>query len=139
MSTHPLFDPDFIRRVVDAWAAEQAGRLGAEQRLALDAERPDWRAQATRLIAEGLLAYVAVEMVVPDLAIAGSTGQHVADDDELAARLGAHLRDFVDYRGEPKALDEIRSQIGEPACGAHEHETHPDRAFITDRPADRPT
>jgi len=128
-----------MRRLVDAWAAEQAGMLGAEQRLALDAEQPGWRAQATQLIAEGLLAYVAVEMVVPDLAIAGSNGQHVADDDELAARLGAHLRDFVDYRGELQALREIQAQVAEPACdSSYEHETHPDRAFITDRPADRP-
>jgi hypothetical protein len=91
------------------------------------------------LIAEGLLAYVAVEMVVPDLAIAASSGQHRADDDALAARLGAHLRDFVDYRGELQALSELQAQIPAPACGADEHETHPDRAIITDRPADRPT
>jgi hypothetical protein len=138
MSTQPPSEPLFIRRVVDAWAAEQAGMLGAEQRLALDSEQPDWRSQATRLIAEGLLAYVAVEMVVPDLAIAASSGQHRADDDALAARLGAHLRDFVDYRGELQALSELQAQIPAPACGAHEHETHPDRAIITDRPADRP-
>jgi hypothetical protein len=118
MSTHPPSDPDFIRRVVDAWAAEQAGTLGAEERVALDLEQPEWRAQATRLIAEGLLAYVAVEMVVPDLAIANSNGQHGVDDAELAARLGAHLRDFVDYRRE---LETLGKRQGQDHGGDHPH------------------
>jgi len=61
--------------------------------------------QAAALIAEGLLAYVAVEMVAPDLAIARGSGQPAAGDDgELTARLGAHMRDFVDYRAELEAL-----------------------------------
>lgn len=97
---------DGIRRVVDAWVAEQAGTLDEGSRLALEQDHPDWRAQATRLIAEGLLAYVAVEMVAPDLAIASGNGQHGADDAELTARLGAHMRDFVDYRGEFEALSQ---------------------------------
>lgn len=96
-------------RLVDAWVAEQAGTLGTAERAALDAERPDWRAEATRLIAEGLLAYVAVEMVAPDLAVAAAAGapEH-ADDTELSVRLGAHLRDFVDYRDE---LDQLRGLV----------------------------
>ena len=118
MSTHLPCDPDFIRRVVDAWAAEQAGTLDAEERVALDLEQPEWRAQATRLIAEGLLAYVAVEMVVPDLAIANSNGQHGVDDAELAARLGAHLRDFVDYRCE---LETLGMRQGQDHGGDHPH------------------
>jgi hypothetical protein len=96
--------PAGIRRIVDAWVAEQVGTLDEPSRLALEQDHPDWQAQATRLIAEGLLAYVAVEMVVPDLAIANSNGEHGVDDAELAARLGAHMRDFVDYRGEFEAL-----------------------------------
>ncbi|MGB5737283.1 MAG: hypothetical protein WBM40_22890 [Thiohalocapsa sp.] len=105
-----LVAPDRIRRVVDAWVAEQAGTLDEPSRVSLEQDHPDWRAQATRLIAEGLLAYVAVEMVAPDLAIANSNGQHGVDDAELAARLGAHMRDFVDYRGELEALGQRPGQ-----------------------------
>jgi hypothetical protein len=111
--------PDRIRRVVDAWVAEQAGTLDERSRQALDQARPDWRADATRLIAEGLLAYVAVEMVAPDLAIANSNGQHGVDDAELAARLGAHMRDFVDYRGEFEALSQRPGQ-----CSGHGPDSH---------------
>lgn len=106
MSVTPPTEPDRIRRVVDAWVAEQAGALQPAERDALDALAPQWREQAARLIAEGLLAYVAVEMVAPDLAIARSHHGGEADDTELTARLGAHLRDFVDYRGELARLGE---------------------------------
>jgi hypothetical protein len=108
-----------IRRVVNAWVAEQAGTLDEPSRLALEQEHPEWRTQATRLIAEGLLAYVAVEMVAPDLAIANSNGQHGVDDAELAARLGAHMRDFVDYRGE---LATLGTRRGQDSGGDHPHE-----------------
>ncbi|MCF7984181.1 MAG: hypothetical protein K9L70_07235 [Thiohalocapsa sp.] len=100
MSVTPPTEPDRIRPIVDAWAAEQSGTLQPAEQDALDTQTPHWRAQATQLIAEGLLAYIAVEMVAPDLAIARAHDRHDADDNELAARLGAHLRDFVDYRGE---------------------------------------
>jgi hypothetical protein len=105
MSIHLPTDPARVRRVVDAWVAEQAGTLDSDERDALDGDSPQWREQAAALIAEGLLAYVAVEMVAPDLAIARGSGQPAAGDDgELTARLGAHMRDFVDYRAELEAL-----------------------------------
>jgi hypothetical protein len=105
MSVSLPSDPDTIRRIVDAWVAEQSDTLADRQRDTLDVEHPQWRQQAAQLIAEGLLAYVVVEMVAPDLAIAGSHADagHDADPSEaseLTARLGAHLRDFIDYRAE---------------------------------------
>ncbi len=107
LPSEPPTAPDQIRRVVDAWAAEHAGVLDAGERALLDSDRPGWREQAARLIAEGLLAYVAIEMVAPDLAITRGADQSHAHPggeafhgEELAARLGAHLRDFVDYRDE---------------------------------------
>ena len=112
--------PNRIRRVVDAWVAEQAGTLEEPLRLALEQEQPDWRAQATRLIAEGLLAYVAVEMVAPDLAIANNNSQRDVDDADLAARLGAHMRDFVDYRCELEILGK-RQGKGHGNDHSHEH------------------
>lgn len=107
LSAAPVAEPDparpdaaWERRFVDAWAAERVGLLDATERAALEGHWPDWRHQAANLIAEGLLAYVALEMVAPDLAIATAEGRtHDTDDAELALRLGAHLRDFVDYRG----------------------------------------
>lgn len=104
MSSPPP-NADTVRRLVDAWAAQQVGTLDGLARAALEQERPQWQAEAAQLIAEGLLAYVAVEMLVPDLAVARhATGDPDPDDDHLAARLGAHLRDFVDYRDELAAL-----------------------------------
>ncbi|WP_295542433.1 hypothetical protein, partial [uncultured Thiohalocapsa sp.] len=98
------------RRLVTAWVAEQTERLQPAEARALDAERPDWRAQAAQLIAEGLLAYVVLEMVAPDIAIARRSGGHAddtaleagphTDDATLAERLVAHLQDFIDYRDE---------------------------------------
>ena len=108
---NPSHAGDSVRRLVDAWVAEQAGTLAAAEASQLDADRPGWRGEATQLIAEGLLAYVAVEMVAPDLAIAAASGGATghADDADLSARLGAHLRDFVDYRNEFAALREQHS------------------------------
>ncbi|MGB5835188.1 MAG: hypothetical protein WBG92_24820 [Thiohalocapsa sp.] len=111
MLIHLPSEPDSIRRVVDAWVAEQAGVLRADESAALDTANPDWRAQATQLIAEGLLAYVAIEMVAPDLAIANSNGQGRSEDSILAARLGAHMRDFVDYRAEIETLSVIKTGV----------------------------
>jgi hypothetical protein len=128
MSVTPPTEPDRIRRVVDAWVAEQAGALQSSERDALDALDPQWREQAARLIAEGLLAYVAVEMVAPDLAIARDRHGDEADDIELTARLGAHMRDFVDYRGELARLGEgIAPMRVEPASNTAEAPCrHPD-------------
>jgi len=118
----PIGDIDTVRRLVDAWVADQAGTLAAGESAALDVERPGWRAAAAQLIAEGLLAYVAVEMVAPDLAIAAATNtpDH-SDDAELTARLGAHVRDFVDYRDE---LDRLRDDLGLRHEGACDHPGH---------------
>jgi len=89
------------RRIVAAWVAEQLERLDAAEHAALDAEHPDWRSEAAQLIAEGLLAYVVLEMIAPDIAIAGASGGHAdTNDDALAERLAAHLQDFIDYRAE---------------------------------------
>jgi hypothetical protein len=113
--------PDLARRLLAAWVAEQAQRLPARERDALDLERPGWRAQAAQLIAEGLLAYVVLEMVAPDLAIAAASGGPVhGDDDALTERLTAHLQDFIDYRDELVAHGGLA--IGSPD-GAAEH-TH---------------
>jgi hypothetical protein len=114
------------RRIVAAWVAEQTERLDPAEQSALDAAQPDWRARATGLIAEGLLAYVVLEMVAPDLAIARASGSHgdgthahgdEHHDDALTERLVAHLQDFIDYR------DELSERGGLPsgvAC-AHGH------------------
>lgn len=117
------------RRLVAAWVAEQAGRLDPAEASALDAQSRQWRAQAAQLIAEGLLAYVVLEMVAPDLAIAQATGSHAdgtgghahahTDDAALAERLVAHLQDFIDYR------DELTERGGlptsEPCAHGHDH------------------
>jgi hypothetical protein len=60
-----------------------------------------------------------LEMIAPDLAIARAQGlpSHT-DDDELAARLVAHLQDFLDYRAE---LQERGGLPAEHAAGGHEH------------------
>jgi hypothetical protein len=116
------------RRIVAAWVAEQTERLDPAERSALDAAQPDWRARATRLIAEGLLAYVVLEMVAPDLAIARATGTHgdgtgahthAHDDGALAERLVAHLQDFIDYRDELLERGSLPTQ--EPCAHGHDH------------------
>lgn len=116
-----------VQRLIDAWVASQVGMLDAAESAALDAEQPGWRAAAAQLIAEGLLAYVAVEMVAPDLAILAASGTpSPGDDTELTARLGAHVRDFVDYRAD---LDELREQLGPEAAPGRGHDgTPPDHA-----------
>jgi len=92
---------DLIRLLVDSWAALRAGTLEPERQSLLDRERPQWQCEAANLIAEGLLAYVTLEMVEPDLVHARQVDPHdVPSHEEVAARLGAHLRDFVDYRSE---------------------------------------
>lgn len=119
------------RRLVAAWVAEQTDRLDPAERSALDTVQPDWRARASQLIAEGLLAYVVLEMVAPDLAIARATGSHAdgtdapdhdhGDDAALAERLIAHLQDFIDYR------DELTERGGLPKpvpCGHGHHHSH---------------
>ena len=96
-------DPASIRRIIDAWVADQTETLDDTARSILDDSDPHWRENAAQLIAEGLLAYVIIEMVAPDLAIAGSqggTGDHQFDGADLTARLGAHMLDFIDYRAE---------------------------------------
>jgi hypothetical protein len=88
-------------RLLVAWVAEQTETLDPKERAALDAAQPDWRGIAAQRIAEGLLAYVVLEMVAPDLAIAGASGGALhANDDALNERLVAHIQDFVDYRDE---------------------------------------
>jgi hypothetical protein len=114
MSTSLPSDPADVRRIVDGWVADQTETLEDAERAALDADHPRWREDAAQLIAEGLLAYVIVEMVAPDLAIArtqatGSDQHRHTDGAELTARLGAHLRDFIDYRAELVERAEIDS------------------------------
>ncbi len=112
-------DPDSSRRVLEAWVAEQAGLLEPAACDALSAERPDWRTDAAQLIAEGLLAYVVLEMVAPDLAIARAEGRPAhTDDADLAARLVAHLEDFLDYR------TELQERGGLPAEAAADDNKH---------------
>jgi hypothetical protein len=111
--------PDHKRRILSAWVAEQAEVLDDEERDALAAEVPSWRADAAQLIAEGLLAYVVLEMVAPDLAIARAEGrQQGASDVDLTNRLEAHLQDFLDYRAE---LQERGGLQTERPPGQHDH------------------
>ncbi len=119
----PIGD-DLTRRLVDAWAALHAGTLEWDQRAALDRERPHWQCEAATLIAEGLLAYVTVEMVEPDVAHDKAVDPHQAPTPEdLAARLGAHMMDFVDYRGDlprvARLIADSDNQTGHPG-GAQE-------------------
>jgi hypothetical protein len=98
-------EDDLVRLLVTSWAALRAGTLEPERQELLDRERPDWQCEAATLIAEGLLAYVTVEMVEPDLAHDKEVDpQDVPSAEEVGARLGAHMLDFVDYRGDlPRA------------------------------------
>jgi hypothetical protein len=94
-------EEDLIRLLVTSWAALHAGTLDPERQALLDHERPQWQCEAASLIAEGLLTYVTVEMVEPDLAHDKEADPHdVPTAEEVAARLGAHMLDFVDYRGD---------------------------------------
>jgi hypothetical protein len=117
------------RRLLAAWVTEQTGRLDADACAALDAEQPDWRARATQLIAEGLLAYVVLEMIAPDLAIAQAGGApadgHTLSDEALTKRLVAHLQDFIDYRAE---LAERGAAVGRARAHADAHHQRPSGA-----------
>jgi len=64
-------------------------------------ERLGRQCKAANLISERILAYVIVEMVEPNLAYNRETDPHaLLSTAEVAARLGAHMIDFVDYRGD---------------------------------------
>ncbi|NCC27524.1 MAG: hypothetical protein EOM22_05065 [Gammaproteobacteria bacterium] len=94
-------EDDLIRLLVDSWTALRAGTLDEDQQALLDRERPQWPCEAANLIAEGVLAYVTVEMVEPDLAHDREANPHdIPTPQDFAARLGAHMMDFVDYRGD---------------------------------------
>ena len=104
MSAEEPTQDDLIRLLVNSWVSLHTGTLDADQRALLDRERPQWACEAASLIAEGILSYVTVEMVEPDLAQGhqghqGHPSTAVAPE-ELAARLGAHMLDFVDYRSD---------------------------------------
>jgi hypothetical protein len=116
-SAVPLPGPE-QHRLLAAWVAEQTERLDAGARAALEAAQPDWRAQTAQLIAEGLLAYIVLEMVAPDLAIAQAGGGHALSDADLTERLVAHLTDFIDYRAE---LAERGGPHVGTACGHADH------------------
>jgi hypothetical protein len=67
----------------------------------LDYERPHWQSEAASLIAEGLLTYITVQLLEPDL----DHDRMVDKDDHtdaqtFADRLKAHLLDYVDYRNQ---------------------------------------
>ncbi|MCG6943527.1 MAG: hypothetical protein LJE69_20030 [Thiohalocapsa sp.] len=129
MSTYPASAPSAQgsdqrrpaqQRVLAAWVAEQAQTLDPAERAALDAEHPHWRAQAAQLIAEGLLAYVVLEMIAPDLAITRAEGGHTdTSDDALTGRLVAHLQDFIDYRAELSERGGLNA--GGPCEHGHQH------------------
>ncbi len=92
-------EDDLIRLLVDSWTALRAGTLDEDQQALLDRERPQWQCEAANLIAEGLLAYVTVEMVEPDLAhdrTVDPTDAVTAED--FTIRVAAHVLDFLDYR-----------------------------------------
>jgi hypothetical protein len=101
MSAEEPTEEDLNRLLVDSWVALRAGTLDPDRKALLDHERPHWQCEAANLIAEGILAYVVVEMVEPDLAHAREVDPHAqVSAEEVAARLGAHMMDFVDYRGD---------------------------------------
>jgi len=94
-------EDDLTRLLVTSWAALRAGTLDPDRQALLDRERPHWQCEAATLIAEGLIAYVTVELVDPDLAHDREVDPHDSPSaEDVAARLGAHLLDFVDYRGD---------------------------------------
>jgi hypothetical protein len=99
MKTKHPDEEDLIRLIVTSWVAQRTETPDMADRTELDRERPDWECEASRLIAEGLLAYVFTEMVEPDLALQRQTDPHAGHSDEdLVARLAAHMLDFIDYR-----------------------------------------
>jgi hypothetical protein len=127
-------DPDGTRRILAAWVADQADRLDPVERTALDADLPGWRAEAAQLIAEGLLAYVVLEMIAPDLAIARAEGaQAHTDDAALTERLMAHLQEFIDYRADLNERGGL--PLGGPCEHGHRH-NHQRRDETADRRAE---
>ena len=90
MSADEPTEDDLTRRLVDSSVALRAGTLDADRRGLLGHGHLQWQCEAAKLIAEGVRAYVMVEMVERDL----------ARGKEVAARPGAHMIDFVDYRGD---------------------------------------
>jgi hypothetical protein len=92
-------EEDLIRLLVGSWVALRAGTLAPERRALLDQERPHWEAEAATLIAEGVLAYVTVEMVEPDLAHDRTVDPaDRVDAEDFTTRVAAHVLDFLDYR-----------------------------------------
>lgn len=105
MSIDAPTEDDLARVLVSSWVAQRAGTLDPDRRAVLDRERPRWECEAATLIAEGILGYVTVEMVEPDLLYnRAEDDQGPLDQEELAARLGAHMLDFVDYRDDLKRV-----------------------------------
>ncbi len=94
-------DKDLHRLLVGSWVALRAGTLDAEHRALLDQERPHWQAEAATLIAEGVLAYVTVEMVEPDLAHDRTVDPiEAVSAEDFTIQVTAHVLDFLDYRSE---------------------------------------
>ncbi|HSO82494.1 hypothetical protein [Thiocapsa sp.] len=92
-------EEDLIRLLVGSWVALRTGTLDSEHRALLDRERPDWQAEAATLIAEGVLAYVTVEMVEPDLAHDRTVDPtDVVSAEDFTIQVTAHVLDFLDYR-----------------------------------------
>ncbi len=105
MQTAVLTADELTQLLVTSWVALRAGTLEEDRRAVLDRDRPNWQCEAAMLIAEGLLAYVTVEVLEPDLAHDQELdpgGQTTAA--EFADRLKGHLLDFAAYRGQlPRA------------------------------------
>ena len=101
MSADEPTEDDLTRRLVDSSVVLRAGTLHADCRALLDHARPQWQCEVANLISDGVRAYVMVEMVEPDLARDKEVDPHdTTSAGELAARLGAHMIDFVDFRGD---------------------------------------
>ena len=65
MSADEPTEDDLTRRLVDSSVALRAGTLDADRRALLGHGHPQWQCEAAKLIAEGVCAYVMVEMVEP--------------------------------------------------------------------------
>lgn len=99
MPAKNLTEEALIQLLVTSWVALRAGTLDNARRALLDHERPDWQAEAAQLIAEGLLAYVTVEWVEPELAHDREADPGaVTTAEDFTARLQGHLLDFAAYR-----------------------------------------
>ena len=94
-------EDDLTQLLVTSWVALRAGTLDADRRAMLDHERPGWQCEAATLIAEGLLAYVTVELLEPDLAHDREVDPALSTTAaEFTTQLQGHLLDFVAYRGQ---------------------------------------